>query len=204
MSTASVRVSSLREVLLGPDDALACQAARDLARMRSRARDAVDDLIAAATLPWKFGCPQRFADSIRALLKIAPEDARLVPVIRDTIWCSNYGIQKTCVLALLDIGTGEAIQTIYNIYRYWRASPKSPPFRKLMHQVLGKIKERGLDKLVPNPQRESAGLVAWLEGHRQGPPCPQCGHPLRTQHAKQCFECGFDWHGSENGQYSQV
>jgi hypothetical protein len=26
------------------------------------------------------------------------------------------------------------------------------------------------------------------------PPCPQCGKALRTKLAKQCLECGADWH----------
>jgi hypothetical protein len=25
-------------------------------------------------------------------------------------------------------------------------------------------------------------------------PCPYCGQPLRTEKAKQCFNCGSDWH----------
>jgi hypothetical protein len=29
---------------------------------------------------------------------------------------------------------------------------------------------------------------------RKGQPCPHCGKPLRTEHAKQCFGCGADWH----------
>lgn len=28
------------------------------------------------------------------------------------------------------------------------------------------------------------------------PPCPCCQHPLRTKAARQCFECGADWHWS--------
>ena len=29
---------------------------------------------------------------------------------------------------------------------------------------------------------------------KHGPPCPHCGKPLRSELAKQCFECGTDWH----------
>jgi hypothetical protein len=29
---------------------------------------------------------------------------------------------------------------------------------------------------------------------RTGTPCPHCGQPLRTDKAKQCFNCGSDWH----------
>lgn len=29
---------------------------------------------------------------------------------------------------------------------------------------------------------------------RPGPPCPECGEPLRTSKARQCFNCGADWH----------
>ena len=31
-----------------------------------------------------------------------------------------------------------------------------------------------------------------------GNPCPYCGRPLRTVLAKQCFECGTDWHDASN------
>jgi hypothetical protein len=27
-----------------------------------------------------------------------------------------------------------------------------------------------------------------------GPPCMQCGRPLRSRLARQCVECGLDWH----------
>ena len=31
-----------------------------------------------------------------------------------------------------------------------------------------------------------------------GPPCPYCSAPLRTDKAKQCFECGMDWRDPAN------
>ena len=31
-----------------------------------------------------------------------------------------------------------------------------------------------------------------------GPPCPHCGRLLRNVRAKQCFECGMDWHDPQN------
>ena len=42
-----------------------------------------------------------------------------------------------------------------------------------------------------------------LEGHGPtkniaGKLCPYCGNGLRTDRAKQCFECGTDWHDASN------
>lgn len=31
-----------------------------------------------------------------------------------------------------------------------------------------------------------------------GPPCAYCGKTLRSKSAKQCFECGMDWHDPDN------
>jgi hypothetical protein len=39
---------------------------------------------------------------------------------------------------------------------------------------------------VRNPDRPSIT--------RDTVPCPHCGKPLRTAKARQCFECGVDWH----------
>jgi hypothetical protein len=33
---------------------------------------------------------------------------------------------------------------------------------------------------------------------KDGPPCPYCGKPLRTDQAKQCIFCGMDWHDPRN------
>jgi hypothetical protein len=36
------------------------------------------------------------------------------------------------------------------------------------------------------------------KGRMTGPPCPYCGGQLRTAKAKQCRECGMDWHDPAN------
>lgn len=46
---------------------------------------------------------------------------------------------------------------------------------------------------VEHPEGPILPPVQW-----PGPPCVYCGEPLRTKLAKQCFECGMDWHDSDN------
>ncbi len=47
------------------------------------------------------------------------------------------------------------------------------------------------------------GCKEWVDARLQtvlpsvrnvGMPCPYCSKPLRTDQAKQCFECARDWH----------
>jgi hypothetical protein len=85
------------------------------------------------------------------------------------------------------------------------------------------MKDRELEALPPGLDAEIRGYIAeghtvaaikrlreatgcglvdaseWVNrnlSHRKktGKPCPFCGEPLRTDAAKQCFECGRDWH----------
>jgi len=42
-------------------------------------------------------------------------------------------------------------------------------------------------------------LARWSERARQPEmPCPYCGQPLKSPLAKQCFQCGLDWHDDDN------
>ncbi len=46
--------------------------------------------------------------------------------------------------------------------------------------------------------QHAPGSYHVFEGASGGLPlCPECSEPLRTPQAKQCFECGANWHGSE-------
>ncbi len=48
---------------------------------------------------------------------------------------------------------------------------------------------------VPTDVIERVGNIYRAFGWRSSNPCPHCGAPLRSERAKQCFECGADWHG---------
>lgn len=41
--------------------------------------------------------------------------------------------------------------------------------------------------------------IRWIADHEpvEHMPCPYCGKTLRTKEARQCFECGTDWHDPE-------
>jgi hypothetical protein len=56
----------------------------------------------------------------------------------------------------------------------------------------GPAKPIGEDRwgLEPEASVEASG--------QHHPSCPHCGEPLRTEQAKQCFQCGMDWHDPEN------
>jgi len=48
-----------------------------------------------------------------------------------------------------------------------------------------------VDKCLNYPVREKLRS----DPRPQPSTCPQCGEPLRTAEAQQCFHCGADWHG---------
>jgi hypothetical protein len=66
-------------------------------------------------------------------------------------------------------------------------------------EVLGLLRE-GSNLLALKRITETTGCsfgeaCGWLDRHdREDTPCPYCGKPLRTSRARQCFECGTDWH----------
>jgi hypothetical protein len=52
------------------------------------------------------------------------------------------------------------------------------------------MKLRGEDKTKPTGELRPEFQKSY-EGNK---PCPHCGKPLRSNQAKQCFDCGADWH----------
>ena len=82
----------LRAALYDDHDVTAKKAAVALKKLESKAAEATDDLIAAATKPWKYGCPQVFPYAMEALVRIAPTHPRLTEICQHALTCQNYGI----------------------------------------------------------------------------------------------------------------
>jgi len=62
----------------------------------------------------------------------------------------------------------------------------------LLH--VGKNME-ALKKIVEGAGCSVGEAHGWMFRYfRENAPCPYCGKPLPTISAKQCFECGTDWH----------
>lgn len=85
---------------------------------------------------------------------------------------------------------------------------RSPELEAEVKELIG----RGLTIAAIKRLREATGwgladATRWVDRDlerrgfrkdRTGKPCPYCGKPLRTDTAKQCFECGTDWHDANN------
>jgi hypothetical protein len=84
-----------------------------------------------------------------------------------------YGLGETLVMRLALSG-GSDMQLEYETGIASMAPIQCIQFWKLKYPVL--------DKLRFDPRGQSF--------------CPQCGEPLRTTEAQQCFHCGTDWHGT--------
>ena len=69
-----------------------------------------------------------------------------------------------------------------------RAQISSPPSTLLYHPEGHRL---GAGQAPPG-----ATIPMFLRSSTQ--PCSYCGAPLRTNEARQCFECGMDWHDEDH------
>ena len=150
-------------------------AAQALRRIGPDAADATESLFDALSSHKDLSLPQIYCDAAAALVKIAPNDPRLVGELTRGIGMSNYGFQKTAIEGLVEIGSEEALDVLRHVYDHMHTAPMSPSLEKLLQKVV--LKVPGLE--IQPPTTAS---------------CPKCGAVLRTTKAQQCFECGADWH----------
>jgi|GEM_PF-3246445 len=129
----------LRAALSDEYDATARYAASALRKLGPRALEAVDDLIAAATMPWQCGCPQRFSHAMEALVRIAPTHPRLTAICQHALTCQNYGIQKAAVVSLVGIGTPEAYDILRDVDKFRDISIQCKHWDNLMAKILDSL-----------------------------------------------------------------
>ncbi len=129
-------IPALRKALYDESDTVGKCVAHALGKLGPKAHEAVEDLIAAATMPWKFGCPQRFPDAISALIEIDPAHPQLTAVCKDALICQNYGVQKAAVEALARIALPEAVSILHNVDSYRDTSIQCKLWDKLMTKIL--------------------------------------------------------------------
>lgn len=76
----------------------------------------------------------------------------------------------------------------------WKSGPEAEGLAQYLQSLLhdpevARLFRKGRQKfyadLVERIRREYAERLA---------KCPRCGRALRTETAKQCFDCGYDWH----------
>lgn len=183
---------TLRRALRDPEFAVANWAAVSIGKLGTQAVEAVEDLVAAATAPWENGCPQRFCESISALVRVAPHDPRLVSIIRPGLQCSNYGIFKAAVIALATIGTPEALDTIRWIDSHWGTARKDRQIDEFVQKIIDQSSGS------PGAGQEEPAFVehrgALFRRHRSGGYrtsvyCPSCRGPMTSLQGTVPYQC---------------
>lgn len=195
---------TLRQALRDSEPAVANWAAVSIKKLGPQGAEAVEDLIAAATAPWKNGCPQRFCESIAALVRITPSDPRLIAVIQAALPCSNYGIFKAGVEALASIGTPEALDTIKWIDKFWGTGRKEKVEDEFIYKTLVRCGMAPAANHNPVFVEHRGALFQKLGGsaYRTSVYCPSCRKPMTSLKGTvpyQCRKCGvkLDFNGSQ-------
>jgi hypothetical protein len=82
------------------------------------------------------------------------------------------------------------------------AASRSPEMAEALNRLWGAVGEPEVEAaLADGPEtfrrRVRDRLLAERGAEVFVNRCPRCGRVVRTPRARQCFWCGFDWHGSE-------
>jgi len=180
---------TLRRALRDPESRVGGWAIVSIGKLGPQASDAVEDLIAAATAPWEHRTPPYFESAIVALLKIVPDDPRLIGIIQPVLSHSNYGIFKTAVQALVTIGTTEAWDTIRWVDRYWGTARKDRVADDFIHKTLHPDQVDPRDAPPVFIPHRGALFRKHATGYRTTVYCPTCQGPMTSLKGTVRYQC---------------
>ncbi|HEY1172256.1 MAG TPA: hypothetical protein VGH19_12855 [Verrucomicrobiae bacterium] len=180
---------TLRRALHDPESVVGYWAAVSIGKLGPQANDAVEDLITIATAPWVDGAPLNFEPTIVALLKIVPNDPRLIGIIQPVLRHSNYGIFKTSVQALINIGTTEALETIRWIDCYWGTARKDRVTDDFIHKSLHPDQSEPRDATPVFVPHRGALFRKHPTGFRTSVYCPTCQGPMTSLKGTVPYQC---------------
>ena len=124
----------MRRALLQDDHYLVKCAAVSIGKMKDSARQAIDDLLAAASHVDQDGMPQAYCHCLSALVSIDKTHPDIIPLIRRFMNIDNWGPISASLEALAAIGTKESLEMMQDIRDRWY-----PEFTKTQKRIADKL-----------------------------------------------------------------
>jgi len=134
---------ALKKAFRDPHKGIACSSVLAVAKIQPPDPKVTDALVAAATGHWECGCPQLFPEAIRALVKLAPDDPRVLAAIHKALSANNHVIRKHAIVALQKLGSPSALKTLRNLDKHLGKHPLCcDRLRALVATAIGDITKR--------------------------------------------------------------
>ncbi len=128
-------IPMLRRALSDPLHATVKCAARSLQKLGPAAREAMDDLLAAAArIDGPTGVPQAYPDCVAAMAAIDPRHPELLPLIKNFVGLDNWVPISASLRALRTMGTPEANGLLRRAAAFWL-----PELNKMQRRVVEEL-----------------------------------------------------------------
>lgn len=110
-------------------------AAHSLQKLGPEAREAMDDLLAAAArVDGSTGMPQAYAECVAAMVAIEPRHPELLPLIKSFVGLDNWVPISASLKALKAIGTPESNALLHRTAAFWL-----PELNKMQRRVVEQL-----------------------------------------------------------------